>query len=231
MWTLRCQLELQRHDRAGFATLTYDDDNVPDTLEKRDLQLFFKRLRKNAVRPIRYFACGEYGERNKRPHYHAVLFGLDERDRDLLHDSWGLGRTQTVNVTAAAIAYTAGYTAKKQGFRKGLNVDEKIDVATGIIQKWQHPFLQMSRRPGIGAWARQHANSWRLFAVMDGNKMPVPRYLHNAWKNQATPAELEALISQKSMFAALKDTSRERLLAAEQISLSQSQLSQTKRDL
>ncbi len=47
-------------------------------LRKRDLQLFFKRLRKNLSRfsdaKIRYFAMGEYGPVHFRPHYHFLLF-------------------------------------------------------------------------------------------------------------------------------------------------------------
>lgn len=47
-------------------------------LRKRDLQLFFKRLRKNLSKfsdaKIRYFAMGEYGPVHFRPHYHFLLF-------------------------------------------------------------------------------------------------------------------------------------------------------------
>lgn len=47
-------------------------------LRKHDLQLFFKRLRKNlsyyGEEKIRYFACGEYGPVHFRPHYHFLLF-------------------------------------------------------------------------------------------------------------------------------------------------------------
>jgi hypothetical protein len=43
---------------------------------KRDLQLFFKRLRKAYPDvKLRYFACGKYGEQFARPHYHVILFG------------------------------------------------------------------------------------------------------------------------------------------------------------
>lgn len=229
MWAYRCQLELAQHTSAAFTTLTYSDENLPPTLCKRDLQLFLKRLRK--LRAVRFFACGEYGERNQRPHYHSIIYGVDERDRDLVEDTWGLGRTQTVNVTPATIAYTAGYAAKKFGFRKGLGVDEKIDVATGIISQWQHPFIQMSRRPGIGGAARQYINSWRSYAVSNGYKMPVPRYLHQAWKDQASTQQLEDLLLEKSNLAANKDVSLYQLEAAEQIALAEHALQSEKRKL
>lgn len=89
-WADRCMLELQYHKEAWFLTLTYDDFHVPKTwycqnedgeaitaktLCKRDLQLFFKRVRKDGQN-IRYFAAGEYGDKTKRPHYHVIVYGL-----------------------------------------------------------------------------------------------------------------------------------------------------------
>ena len=49
------------------------------TLSKDDLQKFFKRLRKNYGKKVRYFACGEYGPKHYRPHYH-LLFFFDSSD-------------------------------------------------------------------------------------------------------------------------------------------------------
>ena len=48
-WQIRMLHELNYHDDAVFLTLTYSDEYLPDnnTLVKRDLQLFIKRLRKN----------------------------------------------------------------------------------------------------------------------------------------------------------------------------------------
>lgn len=98
-WANRCSLELGYHKSAYFVTLTYSPDFVPRvdyidgstgellealTLRKRDFQLFMKRLRKRfSDQHIRYFAAGEYGSKTFRPHYHAIIFGL-ELD-DLLH--------------------------------------------------------------------------------------------------------------------------------------------------
>ena len=89
-------LELQYHDSAYFVTLTYDDFHIPKayypdpetgevhtsyTLCKRDFQLWMKRLRKKfSDDKIRFFACGEYGGQTKRPHYHAIVFGLHLND-------------------------------------------------------------------------------------------------------------------------------------------------------
>jgi len=39
-----------------------------------------KRLRFH-MGPTRFFMCGEYGEENFRPHFHALLFGREFPDR------------------------------------------------------------------------------------------------------------------------------------------------------
>lgn len=94
-WSLRMFHELEAHDDSIFITLTYADNYLPDfqSLSKRHLQLFFKRLRRNLAqykRHIRYFACGEYGDTTDRPHYHAIIFGmsLNPDDKQIVMDSW-----------------------------------------------------------------------------------------------------------------------------------------------
>ena len=42
-----------------------------------------KRVRKFAGSGVRFFGCGEYGDRGGRPHYHGLLFGLDFEDKKL----------------------------------------------------------------------------------------------------------------------------------------------------
>lgn len=76
--------ELQDWESAIFVTLTYTDEqllirsNYAQSLVKEDLRNFFKRLRKNLEpRRIKYYGIGEYGDKDGRPHYHAVIFGLD----------------------------------------------------------------------------------------------------------------------------------------------------------
>lgn len=235
-WAVRCQLELQQHSKAAFATLTYDDEHLPVTLSKRHLQLFIKRARKalGRARSLRFFASGEYGETTQRPHYHALLYGLDERDQDLVHSVWKAGHTSISNVTPGRIAYCAGYTSKKIGFRA--EAHERIDYSTGELYQWQPPFIQMSRGGrngyGIGGQARQYFNSWRLYAISNGKPMPVPSYLHNAWKEQATTLELEDLEYEKSKLRAKSsDLSEKRLKAGELIAIAKQSLEGQRRQL
>lgn len=222
-WALRCQLELNDHDNAVVATLTYDEEHVPPTLRVRDVQLLNKRLRqqlrrkgrgkrRSAAQPIRlrHFTCGEYGETNGRPHYHALLYGPGQQHSDLIQSCWReerkdgkkiLGHVHIDTVTPAAIAYVAGYVAKKLNHK----LDDPEEIETGVdpetgevlYTKWQKPFTIMSRNPGIGGNARKHTQSWRAYAIQHGKMIPVPKYLHEAWKQQATPEQLETLEYEK----------------------------------
>lgn len=237
-WALRCKHELQRHPTATFATLTYDTDHMPITLQKRHLQLWLKRLRKlqNQTQPIRFFACGEYGERNHRPHYHAILYNFDAGEKYKIEQTWTdkdrkpLGFTDAVPATNETISYVAGYTAKKIGYK--MHTEERVDPETGELYQWEPPFILMSRRPGIGAYHRDtYTQSWREFAVDDGYRMPVPRYYHEAYKKHATKEDLEDLEYERIKLNILRDTSKPRLEAQEAIAKLQQQRSAQKRGL
>lgn len=217
-WALRCTLEDQAHAHTAFTTLTYDNAHLPPTLQKRDLQLFLKRLRKNATgRTIRFFASGEYGEHTRRPHYHAILFGLSATaDSQLVQNAWVHGHTRTEPCTPARINYIAGYVAKKIADDSAPPHD-RIDPSTGEVYRYQPSFIQMSRRPGIGGHARQWPQSWKDYAVKDGWKMAVPRYLHEAWKKTATKQEQQQLHEEKRKRALNRDTSQYALTSGELI--------------
>lgn len=191
-WAIRCSLELQLHPVASFVTLTYSDRYVPPTLSKSDLSLFTRYLRRKVGR-FRFFGCGEYGERFQRPHYHAILFGTD--DREAVERSWGKGFATLEPVTPARMSYVAGYCAKKLGFHRPRG--EEIDYSTGEVYVHQPPFLQMSRRPGIGGDFRKHWRSWRRTAIWQGRPFPVPRFLHASFHENADASELAALELEK----------------------------------
>lgn len=126
-WAVRIMHETDEYDYSSFVTLTYDDDNVPyyfgygdewvQTLCKRDLQKFFKRLRSYySKQKIKYYACGEYGERTHRPHYHAIIFGLKPNDElcDFLQFKvWKKGMVHVGFVTYDSARYVASYVQKK----------------------------------------------------------------------------------------------------------------------
>lgn len=124
-------------DKPYFLTLTYNNQWLPsDGVSVRDVQLYFKRLRRNLerngyVQPLRYIVVGEYGKHTRRPHYHAIIFGLPSSDdtsvRDvqaLLDKSWQRGFTlsRTVDMSDEHTAfYTAKYTYKSCDVPDGCN--------------------------------------------------------------------------------------------------------------
>ena len=77
------------HEQSCFITLTFNDEELnkranPGSLNVRDFQLFMKKLRKkHPEKKICFFHCGEYGEKNNRPHYHALIYNHDFPDRKL----------------------------------------------------------------------------------------------------------------------------------------------------
>ena len=91
-WADRMMLELETSGKGVFVTLTYAGD-LPLSIDeetgeikgpavsKRDCQLFMKSLRKHfqGVK-VRFFLSAEYGPKNCRPHYHAILFGIGLED-------------------------------------------------------------------------------------------------------------------------------------------------------
>ena len=129
MWSIRMMEELKKHDKACFATLTYDGEHYEDLIDsqgigrlcKRDLQLFWKRLRKK--RKVRYFACGEYGDRFGRPHYHAIIYGVSPDESQFIQDLWPLGYIKLGTVTEDSCAYVAKYMVKKL---RGKSLEAKL---------------------------------------------------------------------------------------------------------
>jgi len=117
-WCFRLSQELKKSTSAYFITLTYDEDNVPiaengsQTLVKRDLQLFWKSLRKSQAvitdLKLRYFIAGEYGSQTKRPHYHAIVFNL-QIPVHKLQEIWKKGFVHCGRVTGASIRYVTKY--------------------------------------------------------------------------------------------------------------------------
>lgn len=97
--SLRMMSDLYLYDRymngqgASFVTLTYSDAFLPVndsgiiTLRKSDFQKFNKRFRINLMRnnlniPYKFIACGEYGGKLSRPHYHIIMLGITQAIAD-----------------------------------------------------------------------------------------------------------------------------------------------------
>lgn len=138
-WKFRILAELKNSTSAHFITFTYADKYLTRndlgyaTLQKQDLQKFFKRLRRFKERhdakiieelpdkyqfvksnAIRYYACGEYGaeENTLRPHYHAIIFNIPLNILLILNKIWTFGNIQIGTVTPASVGYVTKYITK-----------------------------------------------------------------------------------------------------------------------
>lgn len=172
-WSTRMIHELSVHKDAVFITLTYEGEEYDNgSLSKHDLQKFFKRLRKNITpNKLRYFACGEYGDLKKRPHYHAIIFGLSLRpaDKQIITDSWGLGLVDFGIAEPASIAYTAQYIDKKLS---GINGYEEYEAQN------REPVFRISSLGLGGRFCQLNAEQiiQQGYITINGIKQSIPRY-------------------------------------------------------
>lgn len=199
LWMHRIMLEATCHSDNCFLTLTYSELMLPSTLasigrdpaslRRKHLQDWLKRLRKE-ISPlrIRFYACGEYGDKSWRPHYHVCLFGyptcvlgrtLREPGSDralaykccafcqMLQATWPWGDVDLGTLTKDSASYCAGYTVKRM-----TRLDDPRLVENGISRMPE--FGAMSLRPGIGADAMWDVASEMIRYRLDDTMEDVP---------------------------------------------------------
>lgn len=222
-WAVRCVHESRVHVSNCFITLTYNDENLTsDKLYYADFQLFMKRLRDKNFRELKktigkenwkllskserkkiydehaigVFVTGEYGEINKRPHWHAILFNWEPTDKMYSHTTdrgdkcytsrtldelWGKGSTLLGAVTIESAGYCARYAAKKLVHGK----DEDHDY---------HPISKKSSKHAIGKkflekfWPDIFNYGKCEIKSSDGTIVnhPIPRY-YEKWFQKTHP--------------------------------------------
>ncbi len=183
-WGTRLKHELETQGKGIFLTLTYNDENLPQSINKEVLTLFFKRLRQQMFREnneyikIGYYAVGDYGEKNDRPHYHTIILGMDKRNTAFKYtdfrkghakcESWTLGYVHVGTVTEASIHYVTGYVTRAVKF---------INSHNQIHGKKEQPFHLMSK--GLGKeWCLQNKEKLTrdLSIVRQDVQVPLSRY-------------------------------------------------------
>jgi len=174
-WTIRLLHEARNWQDRCFVTLTYDDEHLPKnkSLDKRAIQLFFKKLRKNFETKIKYFAAGEYGEQNSRPHYHLILYGVSSSSRHIIELCWPFGFISVGDFSFQRARYVAGYAVKKL-----YNGNADYYKIRGMIPE----FSLSSRNPAIGKnYMEEHAPTLRREGLVrvQGKTYPLPRYYKN----------------------------------------------------
>ena len=179
-WAFRLNKQSEQSNSAHFVTLTYNDEHIKktkngfETLVKKDVQDFFKRLRKLTKQKISYYAVGEYGDTGERPHYHIILFNANPK---IVENAWKLndiilGNVHFGDVGDASVGYTLKYISK----------DKKIPQFNGDDR--QKEFALMSK--GLGAaYLTDNIVKWHTkgnienkvyLPLKDGKKAAMPRY-------------------------------------------------------
>lgn len=162
-------------------------------LKKGDLQLFFKNLRKankiadrrdtRETPSIRYYAVGEYGGDNERPHYHIILFNarieLVENAWRKYHkelDKWTRrGDVHFGNVSGASIAYCFKYLQKQSHVGANSRFGD-ADDRTPEFRVSSKGLGESYLSPARKAWHKKKIQERAYCAAEDGEKVSMPRY-------------------------------------------------------
>lgn len=243
-WAMRCMHETTLHEFNSFITLTFSPEELakrdnPNSLDKSEYQRFMKRLRKKFKDvKIRYYHCGEYGDTYGRPHYHAILFGIDFADKEpwkevggnmyyiseTLEELWGHGFCTIGEANFQSAAYVARYIMKKVNGQEALEHYNVIDPVTGEFKESLEPeYTTMSLKPGIGrGWMDEFKDDLypKDFVQVNGKKMRPPKYYDRIMEADY-PEEWESIKAKrkKGMLKAQEhdDCSIERLRVREKV--------------
>ena len=169
-WSVRIQHEMIGKE-ACFITLTYGGENAPEQLDKREFQLFWKRLRRKVDKRIKYFGCGEYGEENGRPHYHAIIIGWrppfddisSNHSSRILESCWSFGFNYVGAAEPISIRYVTGYIRKKI-------YSNRYYKSIGVTP----PFQIMSKSLGSNWIEENYKNVIRKGVKVGGKPATVP---------------------------------------------------------
>lgn len=127
--------ELRGTPQSYFVTLTYAPAFLPENgVNKRDVQLFLKRLRvtlerKFNIPPFRYCVFSEYGKTTHRAHYHMILFGVKLGDlqfpyfvlQKYLRKTWYKGFVHVKLCHDNSFSYLSKYLLKGSNVPEGKN--------------------------------------------------------------------------------------------------------------
>ena len=207
-WSIRILKEAEQYEHNYFITLTYDDEHLPKngSLDKEAISSFNKALKQKLGRDLklpsdfRFYAVGEYGEKEWRPHYHSIMFnlfipdlkfvytssdGFPVYESKILNDVWKKGFVQIEDVSIGSACYVARYCDKKKKnlSKQDLEFMHKIGL--------DPEFSRMSRRPGIGA---NYLNTI-LDKIKNGNfkihyknnDFSIPKYYSNKFEELLEP--------------------------------------------
>lgn len=226
-WAMRCLHEKRLHKDNCFVTLTYDNEHLPvgGTLVKRDLQLFMKRLRNELGNGVRFYACGEYGDLNRRPHYHVLLFNVAFPDKLLwkqskrgeplytsrtLGDMWPFGFHSIGDITFESAAYVARYVMKKVTGKLAASHYDVVD-GDGVVHARIPEFTVMSRGGraggggiGIGWYEKYGAETYTHDSVVVRGRLVRPPRFYDGKFELVDPVRMSEIKKDRKRKAALQ---------------------------
>jgi len=185
---IRAYHEYKTSERGIFLTLTYDEANLEsDRLIYEHFTTFMSRLRSwidynEPGTKIDRMVTGEYGEKNKRPHWHALIFNWEPPDKklknttdrgdslytsEIISNLWEKGIHDFGDITLDSASYVARYAAKK--LTHGKDQDHNY-----------HPIHKTPQRRGMGrTWIEQnykHTFQNGFIVLPNGELSKIPRY-------------------------------------------------------
>lgn len=186
IWSIRMLHELKSHEKAVFVTLTYSEECLPfkngkSQLVLKHMQDYIKRVRKYCENKIKYFACGEYGEKYGRPHYHVVFFGLGKDDEELIRSKWMYGFIHIGEVTEKSCLYVAKYIYKAplgntKKYMRSIGREPQFQLQSkGIGKEWCLKNIEELVNKGI---------------VRKGKSIGIPRYYNKLIKDNGKESDI-----------------------------------------
>lgn len=241
--------ERAEHELSCFLTLTYNAHFLPKdgSLVKKHFPDFMKRLRRYVeyhtpdAPKIKYYMCGEYGGNTDRPHYHAIVFGLDFADKrkhskgkrgdqlytsEKLNELWGMGYCWIGNVTHQSAGYVARYCLKKINGQMAGEHYKKVDLTTGEIFEIEPEYMTCSNGIGLAHFEKHHQTMYlRDSCIVEGKETSVPKY-YDRKLEQVNPTWLEEIKANRKKKALTRkvDNTPERLAVRKFIKEAQAKL-------
>lgn len=225
-WAIRCIHEAQMHEKNSFLTLTYSNENLTSPkLNYEDFQRFMKRLRKVQDAPMGVFVTGEYGDEEKRPHWHAIIFNWAPNDLvyrrtnvngDKIYSSRTLGPYDAEEVSECkqwprmplwpfGKCEVGSVTLKSAGYVARYAAKKLIHGKDGEHE--YEPISRKSSKHAIGKkWLETYwSDVFRLGAVAlkDGTSTQIPRY-YEKWLKEHKPTEWLAYVTELKIKNMLK---------------------------
>lgn len=224
-WSYRLVEQMRVSFSAYFVTLTYDNSHLPygdfnAIGNKNDHRHFMKwlkyyddpeRLAKrdhisinefnratNDKGKISYYGCLEYGDENKRPHMHYILFNV--RDTDSIGSAWAeqikikpkvykpgfsYGRIQIDDCNVNTIDYVLKYMVKERG-----DYDDSMEKE----RSWMSKGLGNITTPEFVRYINEERGN--VVVSQRGTKVALPRYFRKKYVSEEASKKKAAYIAE-----------------------------------